>query len=111
MEVRDMDMVVSHPARNRAIELDTFRIRSDAFIDMPEGARLLYMHLAFEADPGCCVDAATVGAVRELVGAGESDLAVLLGSPFAEALPDGGCRLFHCRPVSEGGRAGDAEQA
>ena len=58
---------------------------TDAFLDMPLSAQALYFHLAINAD-----DEGFIGnpkRIRDYIGAGEDDLALLIEKRFVISLP------------------------
>ena len=70
-------------------------IDSDAFIDMPISARLLYYDLAMRADDDGFVNAPKK--IMKFVGASNDDMAILIGRKFVIAFDNGVVVIKHWR--------------
>jgi len=78
-------------ARRRMFSLDV--VDTDAFLDMPQSAQLLYFHLAMRAD-----DDGFVGNPKRImrtIGAGDDDIKVLLGKRFILSFDSGVIVIKH----------------
>lgn len=70
-------------------------VDTDAFLDMPQTAQLLYYHLAMRADDDGFVDKPK--RIMKTVGSGDDDMKVLIGKRFVIPFESGVCVIKHWR--------------
>lgn len=70
-------------------------VDTDAFLDMPSSAQLLYFHLSVRADDDGFI--ANPKRIMRMIGSNEDDLKVLIAKKFIIPFDDGVCVIKHWR--------------